>query len=117
MMKEFPMEKYTFYTDDPENPTKVYAVSTYAGKYVRGVAKCDPRDKFSMEKGKKLAAARCSRKVADKRLTRAVSKYTEALEQQKSADKYVRDMREYMESANEELYQCYDMLVKLLGSM
>ena len=47
---------------------KVIAVSTYAGKTVRGIAICSPEDKFDIEFGKKLAAARCNEKVAEKRL-------------------------------------------------
>ena len=44
----YPIEKYRYYT----NGRRVIAVSTYAGKTVRGVATCDPGDEFSMEKGK-----------------------------------------------------------------
>lgn len=46
----YPTEKYRYYT----NGRRVIAVSTYAGKTVRGVATCDPSDEFSMEKGKEL---------------------------------------------------------------
>ena len=67
-MKTLDMTKYSFYTD---GKTKVVAVSTYAGKVVRGVAKCDANDTFSLKKGKELAAARCNEKIAKKRLARA----------------------------------------------
>ena len=50
----YPIEKYKFYT----NGSRVIAVSTYAGKTVRGVAVCHAGDTFSLEKGKKLAALR-----------------------------------------------------------
>ena len=73
-MKTLDMAKYNFYTD---GKTKVVAVSTYAGKVVRGVAKCDVNDTFSLEKGKELAAARCNENVAKKRLTRAQSLYAD----------------------------------------
>lgn len=56
-------------------PTKVIALSTYAGKTVRGVAKCHPTDEFNEEYGKKLAAARCNQKIAAKRYERAFRKY------------------------------------------
>lgn len=42
----YPIEKYRYYT----NGQRVIAVSTYAGKTVRGVAACDPNDTFSMGK-------------------------------------------------------------------
>ena len=70
------MTKYSFYTDEK---TKVVAVSTYAGKTVRGVAKCDVNDTFSLEKGKELAAARCNEKIAKKRLTRAQNAHADAM--------------------------------------
>ena len=43
----YPIEKYKFYT----NGSRVIAVSTYAGKTVRGVAVCHAGDAFSLEKG------------------------------------------------------------------
>ena len=71
----YPIEKYKFYT----NGSRVIAVSTYAGKTVRGVAVCHAGDTFSLEKGKKLAALRCAEKIAKsallvpiKRLTRLI---------------------------------------------
>ena len=75
-MKTLDMTKYSFYTD---GKTKVVAVSTYAGKTVRGVAKCDVNDTFSLEKGKELATARCNEKIAKKRLTRAQKVNTDVL--------------------------------------
>ena len=68
--------KYKFY----DNGSKVVAVSSYAGKSVRGVAKCDPRDSFDITKGRNLAEARCNLKVATKRASRAVKCYREAVE-------------------------------------
>ena len=70
-MKNFPLEKYRYYIAG----NKIIAVSTYAGRTVRGVAICHPQDSFDIEAGKKLAAARCNQKVADKRYERALSKY------------------------------------------
>lgn len=63
---------------------KVIALSSYAGKTVRGVAKCHPNDVFDEEFGKKLAAARCNLKIAEKRHLRAKNRYD------KTADEYVR---------------------------
>lgn len=66
-MNNFPLSKYQFYI----NGNKVIAVSSYEGRRVRGVAKCNPIDEFDLEKGKRLAAARCNAKVAERRLKRA----------------------------------------------
>ena len=60
---------------------KIIAVSTYAGKIVRGVAICAPNDDFDLEFGKKLAAARCNEKVAAKRYARANGKMNDLLNQ------------------------------------
>lgn len=55
----------------------VVATSTYAGKTVRGVARCHPNDEFDIDKGIKLAVYRCNLKVADKRQARACRKVKE----------------------------------------
>lgn len=56
-------------------PNKVIALSSYAGRPVRGIAKCHPNDTFDVEYGKKLAAARCNYKIAVKRHKAAQDKY------------------------------------------
>lgn len=56
----------------------VVATSTYAGKTVRGVARCHPNDEFDMDKGIQLAVYRCNLKVAAKRQARAARKVKEA---------------------------------------
>ncbi len=73
-MNDFPLEKYRYYTDG----NRVIAVSTYAGKTVRGVAVCHPDDTFDLELGKRIAAAKCNEKVAEKRLHRAADKAIQA---------------------------------------
>lgn len=67
-MKEFNY-KYIVTND------KVIALSSYAGRTVRGIAKCHPNDTFDVEYGKKLAAARCNEKIAIKRHKAAEKKY------------------------------------------
>ena len=110
----FPINKYKFFTTESG---KTVAVSTYAGKTVRGVAKCDTRDTFSQEKGQELAAARCAQKVAKKRLRRALAKYNEALEQQEKADKFVTEMAGYLASANAEIVEAENTVRRLEATM
>ena len=62
-MKYFPYDKYKYFV----NGNKIIAISTYAGKTVRGVATCHPEDNFDIETGKQLAAMRCDLKVREKR--------------------------------------------------
>ena len=89
-------------------PNKVIALSSYAGRTVRGVAKCHPGDTFDVEVGKALAAARCNEKVAAKRYARAQKKYNEMCKEyqeylnkvQKTCN-YLRDSYEAYKEAKE----------------
>lgn len=107
-MRDYTNDKYTYFVADKQK--KVVAVSTYAGKIVRGVAKCDPRDEFSVEDGKKLAAARCAVKVAKKRNANANAQkkkaYNELVAKQNRLQKmndYVDDSRRALNAATREL--------------
>lgn len=78
MSKEF-IPKYSYFTN---NKDVVVAVTTYHQKKVRGIAKCNPEDVFDLEKGKKLAKARCDAKVADlkvKRMTKLSNIFNEIM--------------------------------------
>ena len=45
---KYSLDKYKYFTYYDKNGKKtISAVSTYAGKTVKGYAKCDPRDNFS----------------------------------------------------------------------
>lgn len=91
-------KNYKFYTDEKN---KVIATSTYAGRTVRGVAKCSDEDKFDLEKGKQLAAARCETRVATKRCQRANKKLIEARKAAiKAMDHYMK-MEQYYNDAKE----------------
>ena len=94
-MFEYPMEKYRFYS----TTNKVVAVSTYEGKTVRGVAKCDPRDQFDMEQGRQLAAARCNQKIAMKRQRRAQRELNKSIAAYDQAQKHLYKMNDYYEDA------------------
>ena len=91
-MKDYPREKYKIFV----GPNKVVAVSTYAGRVVRGVAKCAPGDTFDIEKGKDLAIARCAAKIAKKRLNRAHKKYDESIVAFEEAKAHRGDMLRYV---------------------
>ena len=93
---KYPLEKYDYYTHTlPDGTIEVIAKSTYAGKTVKGKAKCHPEDTFDVETGKKLAALRCARKVAEKRMCRSVDCVNEAKEMLAIAEQYLNDMRDY----------------------
>lgn len=84
--------KYKIFTD---NEKKVYAVSSFAGRPIRGVAKCSDKDSFNLETGKEIAKARCALKVADKRLVRAAEKLSLALKNVHDANAHLDRMNEY----------------------
>ena len=106
----YPIEKYRYYT----NGNKVIAVSTYAGKTVRGVAKCAPEDEFDLETGKKIAAARCAVRIAEKRVARAEQKVEEANVMLGRARAHYDKMDDYMYDAHEALRAAYGILGDLM---
>jgi len=109
----YPLEKYHYYVAG----RKVIAVSTYGGKTVRGCAVCHPDDKFDLELGKRIAAAKCNEKVAAKRLARAADKCIEAGLDVVRAEQYQKDMQSYYSDAYvayNEAAQEYDNLIASL---
>lgn len=113
-MKTLDMTKYSFYTD---GKTKVIAVSTYAGKAVRGVAKCDINDTFSLENGKELAAARCNEKIAKKRLTRAENKRRETAKEYMKIMFAARKAIRYEEDSEKALIDAENIVASILRTM
>lgn len=109
----YPIEKYKFYT----NGSRVIAVSTYAGKTVRGVAVCHAGDAFSLEKGKKLAALRCAEKIAKKRVARANQKVDEAYWAYVDAETYLDKMVDYKDDALYELNEVIAAKNDMLDSL
>ena len=107
------MSKYIFYT----TKNKVIAVSTYAGKVVKGVAKCNPNDNFDLEKGKKLAAARCNLKVAKKRHNNAIKQLKEARIVLSKSYKRVDDMENYLYDAQISEIKANNLLEDILNSL
>lgn len=98
-------------------PNKVIALSTYAGRTVRGIAKCHPNDTFNEDYGKALAAARCNQKVAAKRYARAQAEYNQlAVEIKKFNDRaqkvtdYLRDAAEAERAATQTILALRSMI-------
>ena len=79
---------------------KVIAISTYAGRTVKAVAKADPRDAFSLEDGKKLAAARCNAKIAIKRAKNAETQLNKAKVALEQAEARYNKMTAYFNDAS-----------------
>ena len=119
----FDVNKYKCYAYEEKNedgsvrcPT-VVAISTYAGKNVKGYAKVHPGDEFCWEKGRDLAIARCNAKIAEKRHKRAQKKMAEAQKLLTEAQKYLMDMTEYVCDSADELADAKANVAKLMDNM
>ena len=87
---------YTYNISD----NKVVCVSHFAGKAVRGIAKCDLQfDNFDEDTGMKLSKKRCDVKVAQKRLKRADSKLAQAIADLELAEQQFDRMSAYRADA------------------
>lgn len=106
-------DKYKFV----KHGNEVIAISTYAGKPVRGVATCSPEDEFSIEKGKTLAAARCNAKIAKKRLKRALKQMMEAWDASVIANNRYTDMVNYYADASKRSNEADLELKRVLKDM
>lgn len=105
------------YVRDGDNT--VIAISTYAGKTVKGIAKCEPNDKFSYDYGKKLAKARCDVKILKKRYKNADSKLKAAYETliaaRIAARKYYNKMFNYKADAFKAMEAAKENLANILN--
>jgi phage terminase Nu1 subunit (DNA packaging protein) len=103
------MYKYVYH----EN--KVIAISSFAGRIVRGIAKCDPADGYVRELGELIAKSRCDIKVAKRRSKHAEKKLTEAKKALAEAKARVSKMEDYVTDAYRiemEAKQAYDKLME-----
>ena len=105
----YSLDKYNIIVHGNE----VIAISTYAGKTVKGIAKTDPRDEFDVEKGKALAIARCSAKIAMKRQNRAKKCLAVAQARLEDAQRWVKKMTDYSTDATQAFQKAFDELYKI----
>lgn len=92
----------------------VVAITTYAGKTVKGHSKCHTDDTYDPEFGEKLAMARCNKKVAKKRAARAKKKFKEAMDTLAKAQKHANDMANYLSDSNKAVVDADEELNRLL---
>lgn len=89
--------RYNTYTNGVD---KVIVTSTYAGKTVRGIAKCSSEDNFDLEIGKQLAKARCDEKVAYKRMRSAQRRLEHTRQVVSDILAYLHKIEEYESDAH-----------------
>ena len=99
---------------DGSTNVRIVAVSSFAGKPVKGYADLHPHDELDVEYGKALAAARCAERIAAKRCKRAYNKVDEATAQVNAAMAHLQKMMQY-EADAEAAYNIatYDVAVLL----
>ena len=107
------MRKFEYKYKIDEAKRTIVAMSTFAGKTVVGVAHCDPRDEFNVETGKKIAAARCSVKIAEKRMKRAKECYKWANECVAFWTTEAEKMKHYEEDSVAAFEAAYDALTNI----
>lgn len=91
-------EKYNFYHNESNNT--VVCTTTYKGQIIRGVAKCNPDDEFTIDIGKKLAYLRCKKKFAHKKLKRAQKAERDAfLDEIKAKQRFYKASEFYTDSS------------------
>ena len=114
----FDLSKYKFaFFKDENGKTTISARSTYAGRTVKGYAKCDPRDSYDVETGKELAAARCNSKIANKRMARAQKQVAKAAQMVKDAQAYEARMKAYLSDSIVEADNAEAHVADLLSKM
>lgn len=91
--------QYNHKRADGSKSLRIVAVSSFAGKPVKGYADCHPNDEFDVEYGHALAAARCAEKIAAKRCNRAYNKVDEAKAQVVAAMTHLEKMMKYESDA------------------
>lgn len=92
----FSLDKYKFVSyKDKKGTSVIAAISSYAGKHVKGYAKANPNDEYNEEKGKKLAAARCNERIAAKKMKHAEKQLLLANKKYAEAEKYLKKMEKF----------------------
>lgn len=107
----FPLEKYKYYVNEEEG--LVVAVQTFAHKKYSGVARCAKSDTFDLEKGKRISALKCNKKITNARLKYAEREFESATRWAKEAEDLRKKLavyyllsRDEYEEAVEELDKC-----------
>ena len=107
------MRKFEYKYKIDEAKQTIVAMSTFAGKTVVGVARCAPADTFDVEVGKKIAAARCTAKIAEKRMKRAEDCYSWA----KECVQYWTEQAEKMKHYEVDSFEAYKKAVTALAEI
>ena len=107
------MIKYTYNISDK----KVYCMTYYAGKTIKGIAKCDPEDTFNEQSGKDLSKARCDVKLTKKKLDRCNKRVLLAAAELEAAQKRYNNALKYQDEALVTYMNARDSLEELTKAL
>ena len=107
-IREHNGHKYRIYTANHDRT--VIAVSSFAGKTVKGIAKCDPKDDPNIEKGIELAILRCDEKISTKKVARGIMKVKAAEAEVAAANKKLANAQEYLIDSENKLFDASQKL-------
>lgn len=107
--------KYRIYTANRDKT--VIAVSSFAGKTVKGIAKCDPKDTPDLEKGITLAILRCDEKITAKKITRGKEKVETAAKELEFAQTKYEKAIQYLVDADKAHTNAYQELAYFQDSL
>lgn len=115
---EYPLSKYRFYSHTLKDGTyEIIAASTYAGREVKGRAKCHPEDIVDLNIGKRLAAARCNAKIAEKRMNRARACADAAAAEVQCAKTHLNKMVTYYSDAVDGLAEAQNRINDIMNEI
>ena len=86
---------YVKYVDKNTGANVTICVSHFAGKPVRGVARCNPTDKYDEQYGEELARLRCDEKIAMKKINNARNKYNAVVDKMSELTNYMEKYLNY----------------------
>lgn len=113
-MKNYPLSKYRFYHATRDGQKQVIAVSTYAGRTVRGRATCAPEDSYDEQVGREIAAARCNEEIARRRYLRSCACYDEAQRKYEEAMAFLKRMGDYLDDSQAAFVEARALTDRLL---
>ena len=96
---------------------RVYCMTYYAGKTIKGIAKRDPEDEFDLEVGKKLARARCEYKLRKKQLKNKIKRCEIAEAELMIAQNHARNAVIYQIEAEANLEEAKKSLEEIESSL
>lgn len=115
-IREFDGHKYRISRVMDDKRT-IIAKSSFAGKPVKGIARCHPNNTFDLEKGIKLAILRCNTKIGLKKIMKANKNFETVKKEYENIKKKYADKEEALTNAQKFYNENKIALEKLLREL